>query len=277
MNNLFTTGEFAKASNTTKQTLFHYDEIDLLPPHFKDENGYRYYSYQQFDMLIVIDILKELGMKLKEIKQFMETNSPNRMIELFKEKSTELARKIDTLNQIQKVIHTRIAITEQAQKIDVNQITIEIIEKEYLFLSDCIIDYSDYEFVRSASTFIEVSDKRNLNIGYPIGAMVSKDKIELEDYANYSFLYTRVERNQKSVPLYEKLSGLYVIGYHIGDYEGISKTYDRLLTFIENHSLMVKDFAYEEYVLDAVAVGQVDEYVTKISIAVEQEMQGSVT
>ena len=32
---LFATEEFAKTSNTTKQTLFHYNEIGLLSPHFK--------------------------------------------------------------------------------------------------------------------------------------------------------------------------------------------------------------------------------------------------
>ena len=67
LNNCFTTGEFAKACNITKQTLFHYDAIGLLTPHFKDEKGYRYYSYQQFDLLYVINILKEMKQQDKTV------------------------------------------------------------------------------------------------------------------------------------------------------------------------------------------------------------------
>ena len=267
--NLFTTGEFAKASNTTKQTLFHYDEIGLLPPHFKDEKGYRYYSYQQFDLLLVIDILKELGMTLKEIKTFMETNTPSQMIALFKEKSNELSQKIEKLNQIQKVIQTKISITEQAQATDFSQITVEYVEKEYLFLSECILDYSNYDFVRSVSTFIEESEQKKLNIGHPIGVMLQKDHVQTRDYMNYSFLYTIVEDNQLGEHLYEKESGLYLIGYHIGDYHLISKTYDCLSNYMKTHQLKMKNFAYEEFVLDSVSVRHIEAYVTKIAIAIE--------
>ena len=51
---LFTSGEFAKFCNTTKDTLFHYDDINLLKPAKIAPNGYRYYSANQaflFDMI----------------------------------------------------------------------------------------------------------------------------------------------------------------------------------------------------------------------------------
>lgn len=51
---LFTSGEFAKFCNTTKDTLFHYDDINLLKPAKIATNGYRYYSANQaflFDMI----------------------------------------------------------------------------------------------------------------------------------------------------------------------------------------------------------------------------------
>lgn len=51
---LFTSGEFAKFCNTTKDTLFHYDDINLLKPAKIAPNSYRYYSANQaflFDMI----------------------------------------------------------------------------------------------------------------------------------------------------------------------------------------------------------------------------------
>ncbi len=40
---LFTTGEFSKLCGVKKQTLFHYDQIDILKPEYRNEKGYRYY------------------------------------------------------------------------------------------------------------------------------------------------------------------------------------------------------------------------------------------
>ena len=64
-NKYFNTGEFAKLCNVKKQTLFHYDDIGIFSPEIKDDNGYRYYSYQQFDIFNVITILKEINMPLE--------------------------------------------------------------------------------------------------------------------------------------------------------------------------------------------------------------------
>ncbi|MEK3994944.1 MerR family transcriptional regulator [Psychrobacillus sp. FSL K6-2365] len=77
----FTTGEFAKLCNVKKQTLFHYDEIGLLSPEIKNEKGYRYYSYHQFDVFNVIELLKEVDMPLKEIKLFLNNKTPDELIE----------------------------------------------------------------------------------------------------------------------------------------------------------------------------------------------------
>ncbi|MDP4109228.1 MAG: MerR family transcriptional regulator, partial [Bacillota bacterium] len=64
---LYTTGEFAKICGVKKQTLFYYDEIGLFSPCRVSANGYRYYSYQQFDMFMAIQVLKEINLSLDEI------------------------------------------------------------------------------------------------------------------------------------------------------------------------------------------------------------------
>ena len=40
----WTTGEVSKQRNISIRTLRYYDQIDLLTPSFKDDNGKRYYS-----------------------------------------------------------------------------------------------------------------------------------------------------------------------------------------------------------------------------------------
>lgn len=72
----FTTGEFAKLCHVKKQTLFHYDEIGLLSPEIKKANGYRYYSYHQFELFQVISLFKEVGIPLKRIKPLLTDKTP---------------------------------------------------------------------------------------------------------------------------------------------------------------------------------------------------------
>lgn len=47
-----TSGEFAELCGTTKETLFHYDEIGILKPAWLGENRYRYYTPAQFLIMI---------------------------------------------------------------------------------------------------------------------------------------------------------------------------------------------------------------------------------
>lgn len=265
----FTTGEFAKLCHVKKQTLFHYDEIGLLSPEIKTEKGYRYYSYHQFDVFNVIELLKEVDMPLKDIKLFLRTKTPTELIELLKGKSLEIEKKIQNLHQIQKIIDTKIALTEHALTIDFSQIQLVEQQQEQLFLSDSILDCSDKEFLKSVSAFIDYLYTKELDIGYPIGAVVSKEKLFQRDYDNYTYLYTKIAEHAESAPLYTKQSGLYVIAYHKGSDKTISETYTKIMNFIDAQPITLGNYAYEEYVLDEISVTGEEHYVTKIMVEVE--------
>lgn len=265
----FTTGEFAKLCHVKKQTLFHYDEIGLLSPEIKTEKGYRYYSYHQFDVFNVIELLKEVDMPLKDIKLFLRTKTPTELIELLKGKSLEIEKKIQNLHQIQKIIDTKIALTEHALTIDFSQIQLVEQQQEQLFLSGSILDCSDKEFLQSVSAFVDYLYTKELDIGYPIGAIVSKEKLLQGDYDNYAYLYTKIAEHAKSVPLYTKQSGLYVVAYHKGSYKNIAETYTKIMNFIDTQPITLGNYAYEEYVLDEISVTGEEHYVTKIMVEVE--------
>ena len=59
MQSVFTIGETAKIHHISKQTLIFYDKKGLLKPAYVDKNnGYRYYSLEEFAALDVILFLK---------------------------------------------------------------------------------------------------------------------------------------------------------------------------------------------------------------------------
>ncbi|MCI8639947.1 MAG: MerR family transcriptional regulator [Coprococcus sp.] len=70
---MFTIGEFSKICQVSVKTLHHYDRIGLLKPEKVDTyTGYRYYSQNQMDTMLLIQRLKRYGFSLEEARGFLD-------------------------------------------------------------------------------------------------------------------------------------------------------------------------------------------------------------
>lgn len=69
--NRWTTGKVSKQSNISVRTLRYYDQIGLLTPSFKDDNGRRYYSEEDLFTLEKITLLKSLSLPLEDIQHLL--------------------------------------------------------------------------------------------------------------------------------------------------------------------------------------------------------------
>ena len=80
MKEIISITEMAKLRNISTETLRHYDRIDLLKPvHVDPDTGYRYYSITQYEKIGTIRELKNLGMSLREIKEYFENRRKRSM------------------------------------------------------------------------------------------------------------------------------------------------------------------------------------------------------
>ena len=104
---MLTIGEFSNICKVSTKTLRYYAEIGLiLPDEVNPENGYRYYSINQLEKMLLINRLKAYCFSLEEIKLILE--SEERMDEVLftalNKKKKEIAVKVqkfeDTLHQI---------------------------------------------------------------------------------------------------------------------------------------------------------------------------------
>ena len=127
-----TAGQFAKICGVEKHVLFHYDEIGLFQPVMVNENGYRYYSYHQYDTFSVITKLKKMGMPLKDIKVFLEQRSPAVFLQLLEDKFEEVDREIEKLLALKRMMvymkeSTLFAVTHEDEDITIRQYPREIL------------------------------------------------------------------------------------------------------------------------------------------------------
>lgn len=64
-------GEVAERSGLSLRTLRHYDEIGLLTPSMRSDGGFRLYTEDDVDRLMVIRRMKPLGYSLEDMHRLM--------------------------------------------------------------------------------------------------------------------------------------------------------------------------------------------------------------
>ena len=265
----FNTGEFSKLCHVKKQTLFHYDDIGIFSPEVKDSNGYRYYSYQQFEVFGVISMLKELKMPLKEIKAYLDNRTPDSFVELFENKLVEIDEEIKKLQRTRILVEKKLSSIKKCTNIDPNKITIEFMEEETLVISRSIENVSHKDYLKTVSDHLDYYFTNSINSDYSIGLIINKENILAGVQYNYSYLYSRINSTSESSYKFIKPSGLYAIAYHLGDPENLDESYQRVVRYLEKSKLKMGEFAYEEFILDETTVKDKENYLTQIIVEID--------
>lgn len=268
------TGEFAKLCGTNKRTLFHYDEIGLFSPASTDEKGYRYYSESQCDVFFTITCLKELGMPLKEIKEYISHQSPSAIEELLEIQQTKVAVELEQLRRIQAVIHTKLSLLHRARELqnvtDLSSVFLETQEEEQLLVLSAPIFSDDHDRIFSAlCEHIAQCSHYRLNSGYPYGAMLPLSGLRAQDWETYGYFFTETcqspEKIPSSIKTCIKKAGTYAAIYLRGNYYKSEEAFRKLLAYLDKHRLAPGEFVYKEAVLDELSAKE-EEYLTRISV-----------
>ena len=258
-----TAGQFAKICGVEKHVLFHYDEIGLFQPVMVNENGYRYYSYHQYDTFSVITKLKKMGMPLKDIKVFLEQRSPAVFPQLLEDKFEEVDREIEKLLALKRMMvymkeSTLFAVTHEDEDITIRQYP-----REILLCSDDLENASSRSFASFMEEYISFCKEHNVLVQESVGCMIKTDNIRNRDYLNFSYLFMKIEKDiRRNTHIREE--GSYLCAWHKGSYDTIQNTYERMLAYAEQCNLIIGPYAYEEYLIADIAQKDHTRYVTYI-------------
>lgn len=107
-NSNYTIGELASLAGLTVRTLRHYDQIGLLKPRRRDENGYRLYSINDLFDLQQILFFREQGFELKKIKLILEDPDLD-LVSLLREHYNHLENQIKRLQTLQATIEKTVS------------------------------------------------------------------------------------------------------------------------------------------------------------------------
>ncbi len=261
-------GTFAKLCGIPKKTLLFYDEIGLFSPECVAPNGYRYYSYRQYDVLTAILALREIGMPLKEIKTYMQNRTPENMLALFENQDRKLRQEIKKRKATRRFLQSKIAQTNAALRVSTNQITVEQQTASCLAVTALSQGASRHAFSQAWTEHVRRCMENGLNIGYTDGTILPVSAILQGNYNHYTHFITHTDTCVSGMDFLEKPAGQYLIAYHRGPYSLLSQTYQKILAFAKKHNITLGDYAFEEGLLDELVVSSSDQLLTKVSVSI---------
>lgn len=274
LNLYFTTGEFAKLFNVTKHTLFHYDEINVFSPAIRKENDYRLYSVEQIEVFKVILTLKELGMPLKEIKDYMESRSPEKFIVLMEEREKIIEEKINYLNGVKKFFHEKAKIVRESIALDTSVIQVKEFPDEYLIPIKTEIN-NEKDISLYLAEHMRFCEEKKIYSPHSISGTQKIENILNGIYFKYSCFYTKITDEQMftlrkdDIQFLLKEKGYYVITYHSTGYNTLGETYSRIFNYINEKNIEITGEFYEEVLLDELSIKGYENYMVQISIKIK--------
>lgn len=262
----YSTGEFAKLLEINKDTLLYYDKIDLFKPAGTFDNGYRYYTFEQFDQFVAIQSLRAVEVPIKELKTYFDAPNVQALQQLAMERQEKVAREIQKLQDIQFFLERTVALTKEMEEVSFGKVLIKQLPTEPVVYSDEKIDWSlsMEELYEQSTSFLK---KLGVKSTAAYGLVYSKEDFLNKESGSKSYLFCRLDDPSARM----KPAGHYAVIYYQGPYDEILqiKTYHTLLTYLEQEQLALDSDIYEEYLLHSIASKEEKDYITKISVKVK--------
>ncbi len=109
----YTIGEMAKIVNVPPSTLRYYDKEGLLPFVERTDGGIRMFKESDYEGLCIINCLKNSGMPLKNIKNFMQMVSQGdasieSRLELIEKQRERVLQDLEKIQQLLKILDYKV-------------------------------------------------------------------------------------------------------------------------------------------------------------------------
>lgn len=260
----FTTGEFAKLLDINKDTLLYYDKINLFKPAGIHSNGYRYYTFEQFNQFMAIHSLRQVELPIKELKTYFEAPTIQSLQHLAMRQSEQVALELKKLQDIQFFLQRVVELTNEMKDFPFGEVLFKQLPEESVVYSKEKLDFSlsiEYLYQRSSQFLKELGVKSTA----AHGTVYAKEQLfQEEDALHHLFCHVDTINSKK------KPAGLYAIIYYKGSFDFIGNTYMQLIDSLATQNLEMDGDVYEEYLLHSIAALEEEEFVTKISVKVKQ-------
>lgn len=264
-----TISEFSRISEIKRKTLIFYDNIGVFSPKHTASNGYRYYTHDQIYVIAVINVLKEFGMPLSEIKEYTTNITPEYAIALLRKQEINLNDKIEELRSIQDMLEIKLQKLEEGASSKTDIVQIQYFKEAPVFISDPFSADRNYIPDDIWLSFYMQCKQQHISFGYPEGYLIKMENLlngQISDVSNIMVHINDRKYANDTMP-----EGYYVSACGKGGLEDTKEIYDRLFTFIKERNYLITGDAYEERLIDEVGSSKKDYQITRVRIRISQK------
>lgn len=271
MKTKFTVGEMAKLYHMSKQALIFYDREKVFCPKYVDpDNGYRYYTGDQLELLDSILMLKEMGLSLKEIREYLNIRDTDVSIEIMEQKYSDIQKQLERLALVKGRLYHKLETLKEIKEQEGKILFLPMAEREYMAVERVEAPNQLLQVDIATKRLLKKASERDFPYYYQLGVMVPVEKLQKGKYVEAEYACLPLQYRIEDDCCEEKKEGSYIRGYHVGDYDTIGITYEKMLERIREEGLEAEGFSYEYCVLDSLTTRNMQEYVTEIQIPVRR-------
>lgn len=268
----FLIGEVAKEHSISRPTLIYYDSIGLLKPSIIEDNGYRYYTFEDIEKLELILSLKESGLKLKAIQAFMAEPSHENSASLLKAQIEAVSKKIHSMEQLKITLEKRVDMIAAYENHDYY----EGVQLEYYpSVRFCKVDvnYEDQQAVpRAKKNLKQLLDQSPISYGSIMskyGHCIDKSQLMAHQYEKIKYVFDYLSDTLDNLDIMDTQESYYVRVLHKGPLYIMDESFDQLINYINQHAYNIIGDAYVVPLIDMWASKSEEDYISEIMIPVE--------
>lgn len=274
---MLTIGEFSNICKVSTKTLRYYAEIGLiLPDEINPESGYRYYSINQLEKMLLINRLKSYCFSLEEIKSIFESEElmDEVLFVALNKKKKEIAGKVqkfeDTLHQIDSdILNLRKgkSIMSYMEEIDV-----QLVEIPMMYLLSIRKNVLEHEFPEEygicfGKLYQKIEEKKLTAVAPPMVLFHS------DEYSPFGL------DTEFAVPIKEYATGTrdFCPGLCLktvvqGSYSQLSSVYAKQIEWAKREGYENSNALYEVYVTDPAEALQENKLVTEVYYPIKKRV-----
>lgn len=265
--NMYKIGEFSKKVKLPIRTLHYYSDINLLVPCKIEDNGYRYYNDDQILTASRIKAYKDLGFSISEVKELIIGSNFQHQRSLLKDK-------------LQKLRHESICL---AAKINHLEEWTSIEKNDNLYSSITMRHIPNY-FVAACRYNSKTHKTAFYQRFNEMANLISEHKLQMTGsmMATYHDNWRQYDPHNADIEIFAKIQEtnfidgvtkywgdfLAVTAFHYGAYSAMSKTYQAMLVWCQDHHLDFTGHGTESYLIDPISTNHPADYVTEIILPV---------
>ena len=265
----FTAGEMAQLHGVSKQTLIFYDKAGVFSPALRDEsNGYRYYAPEQLEMLDHILMLKESGMSLKEIRDFLALPKPDGALDALRCQRAVLMARQKQLAAASERLDRKIARLEGLQNCHGHGVTFVELPPQPMATLAVPAPGAPMDADLALKRLLRQVMDAHMPFDYQMGTRVGLDAMTDDAWTRVCEVFFPLAKPCRAAGCRIRPAGRFARALHTGAYANVGQTYSQMLSAIAAEGLHASDASYETCLLDSMLVRSAAEYLTEVLIPV---------